>query len=418
MIGTNHSSPVTRELAYFFRYVAVKDPTLPIRRMGTDADAADADAIIAGGGGEDGNDDGSPSASTNPPPSSSSSSSRDRESSVGNIGGGGCPFLAPEDLCGRTLLGLVCRGHSICADVRMLSERVPDAFLAAAEQHSSSSSSDGGGGGKKGGGSSSSSSSSSSSFLSSIFHPSSSGGGGRAGDGGPGRTASGSPDGGGGGGGKGGDAAAAMSSDEAKNYSRFLFDFTYLHNPEEWEAGLSSSSSLPPPHSSSESSSAPPPTGEEEDLLELEREFAINHRSIIEEYYDLFYSIYEYQKDLNEFAEDLSEGYYIQYTVESVLLDADGRALLCEAIWLYGVMLMLMERFLPVSFRRVCSREGPRSRTTTTTTMTEIHGVFFSTHPSADTYILAPFFRFLCSPRLLSFRPAPRPGRVRSARGS
>jgi len=338
--------------------------------MGTDADAAnaaDADAIIAGGGGEDGNDDGSPSASTNPPPSSSSSSSsssRDRESSVGNIGGGGGPFLAPEDLCGRTLLGLVCRGHSICANVRMLSERVPDAFLvAAAEQHSSSSTPDGGGGGKRGGGSSSSSSSSSSSFLSSIFQPSSSGGGGRGGDGGPGRTASGSPD--GGGGGKGGDAAAAMSSDEAKSYSRFLFDFTYLHNPEEWEAGLSSSSSLPPPHSSSESSSPPPPTGEEEDLLELEREFAINHRSIIEEYYDLFYSIYEYQKDLNEFAEDLSEGYYIQYTVESVLLDADGRALLCEAIWLYGVMLMLMERFLPVSFRQVCARGGPRSRTTT-----------------------------------------------------
>jgi hypothetical protein len=253
----------------------------------------------------------------------------------------------------------------MCADVRMLSERVPDAFLVAAaeQQHSSSSSSDGRGGGRGGG--SSSSSSSSSSFLSSIFQPSSSGGGGgrRAGDGGTGRTASGSPD--GGGGGKGGDAAAAaISSYEAKNYSRFLFDFTYLHNPEEWEAGLSSSSSSLPPHSSSESSSPPPPTEEEEDLLELEREFAINHRGIIEEYYDLFYSIYEYQKDLNEFAEDLSGGYYIRYTVESVLLDADGRALLCEAIWLYGVMLMLMERFLPVSFSSsVCARGGPRSRT-------------------------------------------------------
>ena len=313
--------------------------------MGTDADAnadADADAadaiIIAGGGGvEDGNI-GSPSSSNDDPPSSSSSSRERERESGGNIGGGVGPFLAPENLCGRTLLGLVGRGHSICADVRMLSERVPDAFLAAAAgRHGGGKGGGGASGGGSGGGSSSSSSSSS--FLSSIFQPSGGSGSGRA---------SGSPDGGGngGGGGKGGDASAA--SDEARNYSRFLFDFTYLHNPEEWEAGLSSSSL--PPHPSSESSSSSPPTVVEEDLLELEREFAINHRSIIEEYYDLFYSIYEYQKHLNDFAVDLSGGYYIQYTVESVLLDADGRALLCEAIWLYGVMLMLMERFLPVSF--------------------------------------------------------------------
>ena len=160
----------------------------------------------------------------------------------------------------------------------------------------------------------------------------------------------------------------------------------------------------------------PPPPTEEEDLLELEREFAINHRGIIEEYYDLFYSIYEYQKDLNEFAEDLSGGYYIRYTVESVLLDADGRALLCEAIWLYGVMLMLMERFLPVSFSAsVCARGGPRSRTNDErrTTMTEIHGVFFSrlTHRLIRTISPRSFVCFvLATPPLLSSR-APRPGK-------
>ena len=88
---------------------------------------------------------------------------------------------------------------------------------------------------------------------------------------------------------------------------------------------------------------------EPDNLLELEREFAINHRASILEYYELFYSIYNYQKELNTFIHDLTQGYYIQYTVESVLLDVDGRALLCESVWLYGVILMLMERLLPVS---------------------------------------------------------------------
>ena len=41
-------------------------------------------------------------------------------------------FLASENLCGQTLLSLVGKGHSILANIRILSERVPCAFLAAA----------------------------------------------------------------------------------------------------------------------------------------------------------------------------------------------------------------------------------------------------------------------------------------------
>lgn len=122
-------------------------------------------------------------------------------------------------------------------------------------------------------------------------------------------------------------------TEDVKKYVPFLFDFSYLHNPEEWEASLAIPQTEP----------------SEESLADLEREFAINHKSIIEEFYNLFYSIYEYHAEVNQFASDLSKGYFIQYTVESVLLDGDGRALLCEAVWLYGVMLIMMERFLPVS---------------------------------------------------------------------
>ncbi|KAL7541370.1 hypothetical protein ACHAXR_010852 [Thalassiosira sp. AJA248-18] len=250
-------------------------------------------------------------------------------------------FLAPENLCGQTLLTLVGNGHSLLADIRILSERVPSAFWAAA-----SLSSPGGGGENKEGAKKKGDSSvnDGGSFMNNIFHSSN---GATSSSSSSSSSASkyyGEMD----------STPSSSSSkkndlEEAKKYAPFLFDFSYLHNPEGWEA------SLAPPtkegsNSSDDNAAAAPKEKEKESesLLELEREFAVNHRQSVEEYYELFFSIYKYQQELNRFVEDLTKGFYIQYTVESVLLDLDGRALLCEAVWLYGVMLILMERVLPV----------------------------------------------------------------------
>jgi WASH complex subunit strumpellin len=204
-------------------------------------------------------------------------------------------FLAPENLCGQTLLSIVGRGHSILADIRILSERVPPAFLAAAQLDDDKPQEAAPAG------------------LFGYFS-------------GPVKQTK--------------SAESKEDTEDVKKYVPFLFDFSYLHNPEEWEASLS----IPPSNNLELQSQQ-----SAENIADLEREFAINHRSILEEFYELFYSIYEYQEEVNQFANDLTKGYFIQYTVESVLLDLDGRALLCEAVWLYGVMLMMMERFLPVS---------------------------------------------------------------------
>lgn len=206
----------------------------------------------------------------------------------------GSQFLAPQNLCGQTLLSIVGRGHSILADLRILSERVPLAILAAAhlnEKHEEDSAPTG---------------------LFGYFSTPSK----------PTKPASNEHE----------------DADDVKKYTPFLFDFSYLHNPEAWETSLSSIQS----------------ESNQESLADLEREFAINHRSTIEEFYNLFYSIYDYQKQVNQFNSDLNKGYFIQYSVESILLDSDGRALLCEAVWLYGVMLLIMERFLPVSIDCFC----------------------------------------------------------------
>lgn len=233
-------------------------------------------------------------------------------------------FLASENLCGRTLLTLITKGHTICANIKIVSERVPIAFVIAANLDNDAR---GFGGkannsttaeGNKGGG------------LFSIFASS-------------------------------GDSSNKKKTNDtneedkeapevvATKYSHFLFDFSYLHNPEEAEARLASTNTNNHHLSTTTSSSSSLQSeSEENNVLELEREFTINHHDSITEFYNLFQSIYSYQNELHTFINDLMTGYYIQYTVESVLLDVDGRVLLCEAIWLLGVMLILMERLLPV----------------------------------------------------------------------
>jgi hypothetical protein len=145
-------------------------------------------------------------------------------------------------------------------------------------------------------------------------------------------------------------ATASFKVDEAEEW--FLFDFAHLHahlhnhNLEEWEVGLA----LPTPAAALTADAAGTPA-DATDLMELERELAVNYRAGIEACHALFHAVHDYQRELNRFMADLAQGFYIGYTVESVLLDADGLALLCEAVWLCGVMLILMERRLSGPFR-------------------------------------------------------------------
>ena len=81
-------------------------------------------------------------------------------------------FLASENLCGQTLLSLVGKGHSILANIRILSERVPCAFLAAASLDNKRENN--GGIGKRGSSAARSSSTSSDGLFLNIFGQSSS----------------------------------------------------------------------------------------------------------------------------------------------------------------------------------------------------------------------------------------------------
>ncbi|WAR23300.1 WASC5-like protein [Mya arenaria] len=81
----------------------------------------------------------------------------------------------------------------------------------------------------------------------------------------------------------------------------------------------------------------------QDELQDLDEELQENHIEILTRFYQAFSSVHKYVTDINRFLEDLNEGVYIQQTLESVLLNNDGKQLMCEILYLYGVMLMIID---------------------------------------------------------------------------
>jgi WASH complex subunit strumpellin len=114
-------------------------------------------------------------------------------------------------------------------------------------------------------------------------------------------------------------------SDNTAKYAPVLFDFRYLKTPEMFDKNINTNL----------------------DLQELDETFLETHSEVLARFYRLFESIFMYVTDFNRFLSELDEGFFIQMTLESVLLDTDGKQLLCEALHLWGVMLLLMDMRIP-----------------------------------------------------------------------
>uniref|UniRef100_A0A4W5JY73 WASH complex subunit 5 n=1 Tax=Hucho hucho TaxID=62062 RepID=A0A4W5JY73_9TELE len=80
------------------------------------------------------------------------------------------------------------------------------------------------------------------------------------------------------------------------------------------------------------------------ELQDLDDEFRENNIEILSRFYLAFESVHKYIVDLIRYLDDLYEGVYIQQTLETVLLNEDGKQLLCEALYLYGVMLLVIDQ--------------------------------------------------------------------------
>lgn len=87
-------------------------------------------------------------------------------------------------------------------------------------------------------------------------------------------------------------------------------------------------------------------------LQEKDDEFRENFMDILARFYLAFESIHKYAFDLNRLLEELDEGMYIQQSIETLLtLSIDGKQILCEALYLCGVMLLVVDQKIEGSVR-------------------------------------------------------------------
>ena len=116
-----------------------------------------------------------------------------------------------------------------------------------------------------------------------------------------------------------------IKDNEQIRYAEVLFDFHYLREPDDYEKKINDS----------------------QELLDLDNDFQENYCDILERFYGLFESIWKYQSELAKYIDDVNSGFYIQHSIDNILQDTNGKQLLCEAFYLYGVMLLSLEEHIP-----------------------------------------------------------------------
>lgn len=108
---------------------------------------------------------------------------------------------------------------------------------------------------------------------------------------------------------------------EQQKYGDVVLDFTYFKAPEGYNKKIEDSQAL----------------------SDIDDEIRESHSSITGRIYSAFESIHRYVTELNTYLQDLNEGLYIQRTLENVFTDEDGKQLMCEALYLYGIMLLVVD---------------------------------------------------------------------------
>ncbi|RXG50961.1 WASH complex subunit strumpellin [Armadillidium vulgare] len=112
---------------------------------------------------------------------------------------------------------------------------------------------------------------------------------------------------------------------DMQKYGDVILDFSYFKTPSVFDKKIE----------------------ESQTLSDLDEEIRESHGTILGRIYTAFESIYRYIIDLLTFLQDLSEGVYIQKSLENVIVDEDGKQLMCEALYLYGTMLLVVEALFP-----------------------------------------------------------------------
>eukprot|EP01127_Copromyxa_protea_P005596 TRINITY_DN15495_c0_g1_i1.p1 TRINITY_DN15495_c0_g1~~TRINITY_DN15495_c0_g1_i1.p1 ORF type:complete len:1198 (-),score=295.31 TRINITY_DN15495_c0_g1_i1:60-3617(-) len=119
-----------------------------------------------------------------------------------------------------------------------------------------------------------------------------------------------------------------MRTQEAvSKYGRIVVDFAYLDRekgkgPDFYEEAID----------------------KDERLRALDNEFKDTYLKKLQRFYNLFEVIWKYGNDLAKYFDDVDNGNYTQQTLEGILLDKAGKQMISEAVYLHGVILLLLDQ--------------------------------------------------------------------------
>ncbi|XP_058120822.1 WASH complex subunit 5 [Anopheles ziemanni] len=115
------------------------------------------------------------------------------------------------------------------------------------------------------------------------------------------------------------------TKDEQQKYAEIIKDFSYFQIADAQEAKIEA----------------------DEKLRTIDEELRETCIVTLNRFYIVFESIHKYVKDLNTFIEELNAGLFIQQSMEKVFQDEEGKQLMCEALYLYGMMLLVADLHIP-----------------------------------------------------------------------
>lgn len=116
-----------------------------------------------------------------------------------------------------------------------------------------------------------------------------------------------------------------QSKDDIAKYGEILHDFSYFNVSAAIDKAIETN----------------------QKLYDLDDDIRIENFEILTRFYLAFESILLYAHELQSYVNDLNEGVFIQQTIESVLADEEGKQLLCESLYLYGAMLLILDLHIP-----------------------------------------------------------------------
>jgi WASH complex subunit strumpellin len=115
--------------------------------------------------------------------------------------------------------------------------------------------------------------------------------------------------------------SAFLMHEKDARYAQVLLDYQFFKNEAHYDSRISA----------------------DQGLIELDDEVKENNLGLIVRFYNMFESIHKYVMDLLRYLGDVEEGVYVSHTLDRILLDVDGKQLMSEALYLYGMMLWLLD---------------------------------------------------------------------------